>query len=172
MTWKDERPESRQARITRNRAYVAARREETVCARCGAQPIDWHGEHHHAQPKRRLFEMANHDYALQTIADEIARCTPLCRRCHMAEDGRMQRFVEAGMGWRSVPKAVQPCQQCQRLYKPLRHNLCARCYERQYRPGRKWGKTKRARVVAASAGGCEDDESRTVPGGASAVAGA
>jgi hypothetical protein len=33
--------------------------------------------------------MANGHYSLKEIAAEIALCAPLCRACHMKEDGRL-----------------------------------------------------------------------------------
>jgi len=69
-------------------AWLKAIRAATVCVRCGKQPIDWHGEHHAGQKNIRPPAMAGRGKPIPSIAAEIARCTPLCRRCHMQADGR------------------------------------------------------------------------------------
>lgn len=121
-------------RRARNVAFVAEVNARTFCAHCGAQPIEWHNPDHVALGLQlhRIGEMARRAYAIETIRAEMARCTPLCRRCHMAEDGRLQQFVTAG-GSR-MPKGSslppKPCTECARLSKPLRRGLCGACYAR------------------------------------------
>lgn len=59
----------------------------------------------------------------------------LCRRCHMAEDGRLAAFIAIGQAPRE-PAPPTPCVQCGRLYKPLRKKLCSRCNDlRRYTLG-------------------------------------
>lgn len=50
----------------------------------------------------------------------------LCRRCHMAVDGRAKRLAV----WARTlhqPQPPKPCVKCGRPYKPLRRGLCSRC---------------------------------------------
>lgn len=93
----------------RNRAFVDAANARTVCAHCGAQPIEWHNPEHVLLGRQlmRISAMASTTRTTEAIQAEMDRCTPLCRRCHMVEDGRMKRFVEAG-GGRFPKKAVAP----------------------------------------------------------------
>lgn len=53
--------------------------------------------------------------------ENIAR---LCRKHHMEADGRLERFVAAGQ---HSPEGANPCDNCRRLYKPLRRGRCAAC---------------------------------------------
>lgn len=125
------RSHDRSAELARNRAFVAEINARTVCAHCGAQPIEWHNPEHVKQGKnhRRIARMVGKTFSIQAIQDEINRCTPLCRRCHMREDGRLQRFAEQA---RSRPKVKPPrlCTDCQELTTHPRRGLCKRCYDR------------------------------------------
>lgn len=77
-----------------NRAYIAEVNARTVCAHCGAQPIEWHNPEHVEQNRQdyRISRLVQQPRNLEVIKAELARCTPLCRRCHMAEDGRLRAF--------------------------------------------------------------------------------
>lgn len=77
----------------RNRAFVAEVNARTVCAHCGGQPIEWHNPEH-VELNRQHFRISvlQHTASIATIQAEMDRCTPLCRRCHMAEDGRLEKF--------------------------------------------------------------------------------
>lgn len=114
------------------KAFVAKIRSETVCARCGRQPIEWHSEKHHTTPHHRVSNMAMRGYPLDVIATEIARCEPLCRSCHMKSDGRAaaRNAALAAAARRNITPQL-PCAECGRLYKPLRRGLCSTCYERK-----------------------------------------
>lgn len=124
----------------RARAFVDEINAKTVCAHCGATSIEWHNPEHVVgnRWRFRISAMVVRGAAVSSIAAEIDRCIPLCRRCHMAEDGRLKAFVNAGGNRRPVGASLppKPCAACDRLYKPLRRGFCARCYERAYRPGR------------------------------------
>jgi hypothetical protein len=125
---------SRLDRVRAVRAVVDDIRGRTVCARCGAQPIDWHNDGHVGDPLRRIAWMVNRARALAAILAEIASCEPLCRGCHMRADGRLARLIEnrprkAG----DVVTEPRPCAECGRLYKPLRMGLCAACDARRRR---------------------------------------
>jgi hypothetical protein len=116
----------------RNRAFVDGVNARTFCAHCGKQPIEWHNpEHVELNRERfRIGDMIRGHRTLEAIQTEMDRCTPLCRRCHMAEDGRLHRFIVVAE--RPKPKShPMPCVQCSRLYKPLRRGLCNACNHRQ-----------------------------------------
>ena len=61
--------------------------------------------------------------------------TWLCRRCHMAEDGRLDAIhsKEHYERMKSIPK---PCSRCTRLSKPLRRGRCHPCNEYLRRRGK------------------------------------
>jgi hypothetical protein len=77
----------------RNRAYVAEVNDKTVCAHCGAQPIEWHNPEHVELNREafRIGNMASTGRPIPSIQAEMGRCTPLCRLCHMIEDGRLRK---------------------------------------------------------------------------------
>ena len=81
-----------------NRAYVDSVNARTVCAHCGAQPIEWHNPEHVELNRQdwRIGRMVNLPRSIAAIQAEMDRCTPLCRRCHMAEDGRLGAFSAKG----------------------------------------------------------------------------
>lgn len=120
----------RQLRIVA-RAYVREVNAGTVCAHCGAQPIEWHNPEHVDQNRQdyRISRLANRGAPVATIRAEMDRCTPLCRRCHMAEDGRLAAFMVHAHAPKT--KTVPPCRGCGRESKPLRRGLCGRCNSRQ-----------------------------------------
>lgn len=120
---------ARQRRL--NRAFIRELNVRTFCAHCGAQPIEWHNPEH-VNPSRqryRISDMVQSPRSIAAIKAEIARCTPLCRRCHMAEDGRLRNFLV--MAALPKTKPAQPCVECGRVYKPLRRGLCGPCSGRQ-----------------------------------------
>lgn len=129
----------------RNREFIAAIRNQTVCANCGGQPIEWHHEDHPLHPGHRVSCLGANCATFERIQREIDRCTPLCRRCHMQADGRLQKFVA------NTPHHILPpqyCTNCQREYKPLRRGYCSRCYEHIVRgrvPTGKIGRPKGAK---------------------------
>ena len=120
---------ARMEAIERNRAYMADLKARTVCAHCGAQPVDWHNPEHVELNRRRfrIGTMAGKGQSIAAIESELARCTPLCRRCHMAEDGRLAALASRRPG-SQMKTPARPCAKCQRPYKPLRKGLCASCY--------------------------------------------
>ena len=113
--------------------YIDALRAVTVCAHCGAQPIDWHNPDHIHRPTERIGTMRTRNRRLDLVKAEIARCTPLCRRCHMAEDGRLKALIAVGatVHARKLASPGKPCSVCGRVTKPLRKTLCSRCYDRR-----------------------------------------
>lgn len=142
-----QRADAARSRV-RNRAFVDALRARTFCAHCGAQPVDWHNPEHVElnRPHMRISQMVGKARAIAAIEAEVARCTPLCRRCHMAEDGRLKRLVEQARQPR-VLKPPVPCITCGFVSRPKAHGLCARCYQAAYpRPSRRNTKRRLWRV--------------------------
>jgi hypothetical protein len=125
----------RAALRARNHAFVAEVNARTVCAHCGAQPVEWHNPEH-VLPNRQSWRIANlvwQPAGIQKITDELARCTPLCRRCHMREDGRLVRLHAAKPMQPGVRMPPSPCMECDLPYTPLRRGRCRRCYDRRRR---------------------------------------
>jgi hypothetical protein len=119
----------------RNQAFIAEVNARTVCAHCGAQPIEWHNPEHVELNREhyRISVMVSQGRAIATLEAELTRCTPLCRRCHMREDGRLRQFVQAS-GARLPTGTIlpmKPCTQCSKPYKPLRRGLCEACDSRR-----------------------------------------
>lgn len=115
------------------RDFVLTKNARTVCAHCGRQPIEWHNRDHVEQNREdfRISALVRRGATISDIQDEMERCTPLCRRCHMQEDGRLQNNLANGR----LTKPPRFCSTCaEQVTKPLRRGLCGRCYSRQYRP--------------------------------------
>lgn len=117
--------------IASARAYVDAVNEATYCAECGAQPVEWHNPEHVEMNRQgyRISSMVARGRTVDAIRAEMARCTPLCRRCHMTVDGRMRALV-ARMSQPREQQPPKPCSECTRPYKPLRNGRCNPCYLR------------------------------------------
>lgn len=113
----------------RNRAFITEVNARTFCAHCGAQPVEWHNPEHVELNRQayRISSLVVNRAAIKTIQTEMARCTPLCRRCHMAEDGRLEALRQAN-------PLITACVECTREAPPLRKGLCSRCYDRKRRP--------------------------------------
>ena len=111
----------------RNHAFIDELNARTICAHCGAQPIEWHNPEHVKLNRQgfRISSLVGAGISINLIEKELERCTPLCRRCHMEEDGRLPVFVAAGPRSTQPPK---PCGECGQPYKPLRRGLCRPCY--------------------------------------------
>ena len=73
---------------------MAEVRARTVCARCGAQPVDFHRDEHTRHPLWRLNVLTGIGATIPRLKREIELCEPLCRRCHMTVDGRLRRAIE------------------------------------------------------------------------------
>lgn len=106
----------------RLRARIAFPEMPSLCTRCKlAAPTDRH--HKDGNP-------------LNNSPSNIAF---LCRRCHMREDGRLERVIqrqsqlcgELNPNW-SPPKI---CSNCHTLSKPIKKGLCHACNEYQRRHG-------------------------------------
>jgi hypothetical protein len=113
------------------REYVAAVRAATYCARCGKQPVDFHHPEHIHDHNRRIGPMMGRGCSIAPLQAEIKRCEPLCRSCHMKEDGRLPALLQNRPMQRGTRLPPKPCTQCGQLAKPLRRGLCNRCNHRQ-----------------------------------------
>ncbi len=119
---------TRKARKSAAKAHVKAIRANTFCARCGGQPIEWHSDRHLVNSNRRIAALVALGYSIEAIDDEISRCEPLCRSCHMAVDGRLKQLRAKCPNQKGVILVGPlPCKKCGRLAKPLRRGLCNRC---------------------------------------------
>lgn len=122
--------DDRARRVSRARAFYASVIAETPCRRCGGKPVDFHNEDHRAIPRRRVGFMVASGRTPTAIADEIASCAALCRRCHMTEDGRLARLKAAQPLQKGTSLPPKHCANCERPYKPMRRGLCGACYRR------------------------------------------
>ena len=115
-------------------AFVKAVTAQTVCATCGRQPVEWHHTGHPLKPNSRVSSIRAQGNTIRRIQREMARCTPLCRRCHMLEDSRLEALIAKSQARQpSLPKS---CVVCGTLFKPLRRCQCYYCYERHRVGGR------------------------------------
>jgi hypothetical protein len=103
------------ANDTTKRSRADNVRRSGPCEECGSPGVDRH--HRDGDPGN----------------NEASNIALLCRRCHMLADGRLQRLAAAP---RPI-KPAQPCNECGRLYKPLRRGLCHACNERARRAARR-----------------------------------
>jgi hypothetical protein len=117
----------------RARAYVDPIRAAAVCARCGAQPIEWHRDEHHARPHFRVAFLTAQGRTPQRIQEEIDRCIPLCRRCHMQEDGRAAALTASRPRQKGSVFPPKSCIQCGTETKPSWRGMCRRCYDHMRR---------------------------------------
>lgn len=123
---------------TQIKEIIRSIREATNCNRCGAQPIEWHHESHVGNAHRRVSSLVQRS-CLKTVIEEIQRCEPLCRSCHMQEDGRIRELLKKAPNRRGSSFPPKPCNLCGKLAKPLRRGLCYYCYERHRKDGRNYG---------------------------------
>ncbi len=124
--------DKRRERIAKNRdiarTYVQSVRESTRCRNCGEQPIEWHSEAHITHTRMRVGVRVYNGHSIATIQKEIDRCTPLCRRCHMKEDGRLERLLKNCPRQKGVEIPAKNCRICGTAFKPLRNGRCRACY--------------------------------------------
>lgn len=125
--------ERRAERRAEARAFIAEINTRTVCAHCGAQPIEWHNPEHVKLNRQhfRISYLVSQGTRIEVIREELARCTPLCRRCHMRADGRAEQFLAGRPRQPGTVLPAKPCANCKRLYKPLRRGLCSTCDKRR-----------------------------------------
>lgn len=135
----------------RNRAFVDEINARTVCAHCGAQPIEWHNPDHVALglQRHRIGNMVGGGRTLLAIQEEMDHCTPLCRRCHLREDGRLEILKKHRGVSEKMPS--KPCSACGAMAKPLARQMCSKCYDRLWRPNLKNRRNRRERYAAIGA---------------------
>ena len=131
----------RQANRAIASAFVREINAKTSCSICGSQPIEWHGEHHLQKPNARVSSLRAQGCSVERIKQEMAQCVPLCRTCHMTEDGRLAALrdkapYQKGQEY-TQPK---PCACCGKPTKPLRNAMCVTCDN--HHSGRRLRKTK------------------------------
>jgi hypothetical protein len=103
--WKGDAAAPNTKRNRARKAYAL-----TVCERCGKPARD----RHHKD-----------DDTGNNVRENIAL---LCRRCHMAIDGRLEIFrALARKNHRAMRSGPKPCANCGRLWKPLRRGRCEAC---------------------------------------------
>lgn len=127
MTPNERRAKRREA-ATR---YVTEVANKTSCARCGARPVEWHHEDHPNRPNHRVSSLRTQGASVERIEQEMKRCAPLCRSCHMQVDGRIEALRKNQpyqKGQTYVPP--KPCVECGKLAKPTRRGRCYSCYNR------------------------------------------
>jgi hypothetical protein len=115
-------------------------RADTCCRECGLQPVDFHRDEHITHPTWRVTWLVTQGQSIARIQRELALCIPLCRRCHMLTDGRLERLQQ-------TPRTVtvgKPCVECGHLAKPLRNGRCARCDRHWRNPPRYTADERRA----------------------------
>lgn len=113
-------------------AFVREVNARTVCAECGAQPIEWHNPAHLERPYFRVATLALQGRSVDRLRAEMEASTPLCRSCHMKVDGRSAALTEARPRKAGDCFAPKPCAACSQPFKPLRRGLCNRCSKRRY----------------------------------------
>jgi len=111
-SWKGDAASKTTKRRRAQKAYPLA-----DCERCGEPATDGHH---------------NDGDTGNNIPSNIEK---LCRRCHMAADGRLEKFLNAGAQHRAVEQPAKPCLNCKRLAKPLRKGRCHACNEYLRRRG-------------------------------------
>lgn len=119
--------------------FVKSINKFTKCQFCGKQPIEWHRKEHVEHSNWRVSSLRTQGCSIQRIKAEMALCAPLCRSCHMKEDGR-GAILHASQPYQKgcVYVTVLPCSICKKLHKPLRKGLCYNCYERHRVGGRQF----------------------------------
>lgn len=146
--------ENRARRKEAAQAFVAEVNARTFCAHCGAQPIEWHNPEH-VDLNRQSFRISSlvvQGRSIDVIQAEMGRCTPLCRRCHMREDGRLRALVESGRTSREARTApIGPCVVCGRVPRRIVKSMCLSCYYQQPEQRRR----RQARTAARRARGAE-----------------
>lgn len=60
----------------------------------------------------------------------------VCRRCHMAIDGRLERATASLVARSQIFQPLKPCVNCKRPFKPLRRGKCHACYDYFHRVGK------------------------------------
>lgn len=99
--------------------FVNEVNSKTFCTHCGAQPVEWHHEDHPNNTNKRVSSLRTQGVSIRLIKIEMAKCTPLCRSCHMKEDGRIEALIKSH-------RPVTQCISCGKFVKILR-DRCDGC---------------------------------------------
>jgi hypothetical protein len=116
------------------RIFVDHIRANTICENCGKQPIEYHRPEHEENSNDRVAHLVALGFSIDRIKMEIALCKPLCRSCHMKEDGRIERLHDNCPNKKGM-ELVPPihCIKCNKLTKPTWKKMCRSCYDFQRR---------------------------------------
>jgi len=111
--------------------FVDELRARTFCAKCGKQPIEWH--HKNPAPGDRwIAHLRIQGATIRRIEEELLKCEPLCRKCHMGDDGRLQRLTTNPIQPRKKGQTyveAKPCVICKTVVKITRGDKCRSCYD-------------------------------------------
>lgn len=105
----------------------------TVCAQCGKQPIEWHNEAHKIKPYFRVSTLGIAGRSIERIQQEMDASIPLCRSCHMNEDGRNAELRASCPHKKDVRQPPKPCKACGTLTRPSWKGMCRGCYDYERR---------------------------------------
>ena|SRR5688572_17010727 len=97
--------------------YMDEVNDKTICKNCGGWPVEWHNPDHIHEGKNRIGNMVSNGIRVESIQEELDKCIPLCRSCHMKEDGRLDKLHEAGRVYReNIAASREPryCLDCSR----------------------------------------------------------
>src|SRR5882757_10320635 len=75
--------------------YVDRVNSNTLCSHCGKQPIEWHNHSHVDKPNARVSSLRTQGASIARIEAEMNSSIPLCRSCHMKEDGRLETLLKS-----------------------------------------------------------------------------
>ncbi len=126
MTSKERRIRNREIATV----YVDLVNSMTDCLHCGGNPIEWHHDDHPVYPNARVSSLRAQGASISRIQQEMDRCVPLCRSCHMREDGRTEALHENKPNQKGVSTVgPRPCKECGVPAKPTRRGMCYSCYE-------------------------------------------
>lgn len=69
----------------RNKNYIIRLKQKFCCIKCGLKK--WYLiEFHHLNPSNKyksITDLQFNAYSIKTIKEEIRKCVPICRNCHM-----------------------------------------------------------------------------------------
>lgn len=147
MTTKERRAKNRAIATE----FVNEVNSKTPCAHCGGGPIEWHGVHHIGKENARISSLRSQGCSTKRIQKEMDLCLPLCRSCHMIEDGRLATLAENAPRQKGQTYVQpKPCSCCGRVTKRTRSGMCSTCDN--HHSGR------RLRVTNSCDGCCGSDE--------------
>jgi len=136
MPYWDKYSAGKQRAILRNRYWFAQVMAETECEGCHTQPppedwpIEWHHRVRAAHRHTAVTHLVKLGASIERILEEMEKCVPLCRRCHMKEDGRLHQMRDIHprkKGVRYAPLLPQPCSICHRRKSAYRPGVCKQC---------------------------------------------